>query len=66
MVKVNFESGTTSVPIAVFADENIYDACFGALDKLREKLKYETITESIVDDVGIDSVFNYIKLRENK
>ena len=46
MVTVYFESKIHAEPVAIFDSEEMYDACFGALDKIARK-RGMSITESI-------------------
>lgn len=52
MVKVYFETESPAYAelIAVFDDEETYEACFPALDKLREKHGFDFISESIDEE----------------
>jgi hypothetical protein len=53
MVKVYFETEVHAELVAIFDDEETYDACLDALEKLRKKHGFDFISESIVDDQTI-------------
>lgn len=54
MVKVYFETGVHAELVAIFDSEETYDACFEALEKLREKHGFDFISESVVDEEDIN------------
>lgn len=49
MVKVYFETSSYCHQAAIFDDEETYNACLPALEKLREKNRFEYISESVED-----------------
>jgi hypothetical protein len=59
MVKVYFEGQRASEPVAIFKDEETYDASYQGLNGIAIKHGWSLITESIIDNVEIDDVFNW-------
>lgn len=49
MVKVYFETGSYSELVAIFDDEETYDACYKSLEKLAKKHNFTYVTESVVE-----------------
>lgn len=64
-VKVYFESSVTAEAVAVFDDEETYNACYPALKKIAKKHGWTRGTESIVDEVDMNDIFNFIKTKES-
>lgn len=64
-VKVYFESSVMAEAVAVFDDEETYNACYPALKKLAKKHHWPLITESIVDEVDMNDIFEFIKTKES-
>jgi hypothetical protein len=66
MVKVYFEQPNYAELVAYFADENVYKACYEALEKQAKEYNFEFITESVVD-VDFDNIITLAeKLEENE
>lgn len=63
-VRVYFETSGAAVAVAVFDDEETYDACYPALKKLAKKHSWPLATESIVDEVDMNDTFNFIKTKQ--
>ena len=63
-VKVYFETSGAAEAVAVFDDEETYDACYSALEKLAKKHNWDMVTESIVDEVDMNDIFEFIKTKE--
>lgn len=55
MVKVYFEmdNGEYAELVAIFDDEETYDACLPALEKLCKKHNFDLVTESIDEETTI-------------
>jgi hypothetical protein len=49
MVKAYFETNSYSELVAVFKDEQTYQACLPALQKLAKKNNFDRVTESVVE-----------------
>lgn len=64
-VKVYFETSGAAEAVAVFDDEETYNACYPALKKLAKKHHWPMVTESIVDEVDMNDIFNFIKTKES-
>ena len=64
-VKVYFETSVAAEAVAVFNDEETYNACYPALKKLAKKHGWPLITESIVDEVDMNDIFNFIKTKQS-
>lgn len=64
-VKVYFETSGAAEAVAVFDDEETYEACYPALKKIAKKHHWPLITESIVDEVSLDDVFEFIDQQES-
>jgi len=64
-VKVYFESSVTAEAVAVFDDGSTYKACYKGLEKLAKKNHWPLVTESIVDEVELNDVFEWIDSAEN-
>lgn len=56
MVKVYFETGIHAELVAIFDSEETYDACYEALEKLREKHGFDFISESVEDEKQINKI----------
>jgi hypothetical protein len=52
MVKVYFEldNGKYAELVAIFDNEETYDVCLPALEKLAKKHNFDMVTESVVED----------------
>jgi hypothetical protein len=55
MVKVYFESGSHADLVAIFDNDETYNVCVEALEKLAEKNRM-ILTESVENDITIDSI----------
>lgn len=62
MVKVFFEmdNGKYAELVAIFDDEETYDACLPALEKLCKKHHFDLITESVNEEISIREVLTPI------
>lgn len=56
MIKVYFESGSHAELVAVFVDEETYDTCLPALEKLAEENRM-IVTESVNEEVALEDLF---------
>lgn len=58
MVKVYFEldNGKYAELVAIFDDEETYDACLPALEKLAKKNNFDLVTESIDEEKTINQL----------
>jgi hypothetical protein len=63
MVKAYFETNSHCELIAVFNDEETYEACLPALEKLAKKHNFDRVTESVVENFNFK--FKNIKLSCN-
>ena len=63
VIKVYFESSVGAEVVAVFDDEETYNACYPALKKSAEKHHWDMVTESIVDEVSMDDILNFINTK---
>jgi len=64
-VKVYFETSGAAIPVVVFEDEEAYSVCLPALEILAKKHHWDMVTESIVDEVDMTDIFNFIKSKES-
>ena len=55
MIKVYFENKCHAVLVAIFDDEEIYNACLPTLEKQAKEQKFDKVTESLVN-IDIDEV----------
>ena len=60
MVKVYFEldNGKYAELVAIFDDEETYDACLPALEKLAKKNNFDLVTESIDEEKTINQLLS--------
>lgn len=58
MVKVYFEldNGKYAELVAIFDNEETYDACLPALEKLAEKHNFDMVTESVDEETTINEL----------
>jgi len=63
MLVVYFETENPSYAeiVAYFSDEETYDECLPALEKLAEKRGFSLVTESIQDEVELDDIQSHLK-----
>ncbi len=64
MVKVYFEGSGSAEAVAIFNDENIYDACYESLEEEALKNGWEIVTEG-VDSIELDDIFDLSNLLED-
>jgi hypothetical protein len=64
-VKVYFETSGAAEAVAVFDDEEAYSVCLPALEILAKKNGWPLITESIVDEVDMNDIFEFIETKES-
>ena len=57
-IVVYFENGMASEVVAQFASEELYDACFPAIDKKAKEDGY-VVTESMREDEEVTDNFDY-------
>jgi hypothetical protein len=60
MVKVYFEldHGKYAELVAIFDEEETYDVCLPALEKLAKKHNFDLVTESIDEETTIQKLIN--------
>lgn len=56
MIKVYFETKGYAKLLAIFDNEETYDACYYALDLLRQQEGYDIMTESVINDIDLNNV----------
>lgn len=64
MVKAYFENKHYSELVAIFQDEETYETCLPALEKLAKKHNFNMVTESVVERlIVINSTVNSTRLQ---
>ena len=63
MVNVYFEleNGKYAELVAIFNDEETYDVCLPALEKLAKKHNFDLVTESIIDELTLHEADDIIR-----
>lgn len=56
MIKVYMEGSVISELVAIFEDEEIYNACLPGLEKIQEKYRWQMITESVIEDKDLNDL----------
>jgi hypothetical protein len=56
MVKVYFETDSYAELVAIFDDEDTYQVCLPALEKMLEENGFDRITESVEDEKQINEL----------